>query len=150
MVEFLMNELSTLYEDDLQKFVENLKEFPEDKLWLKPENIPNSAGVLAQHIAGNLNFYIGATLGETNYKRERDAEFTISDKTKKELIQDLESVIEVIRLVLPGLSEDRLKEPFPVKIPRSQTTLKALLHLYHHLSYHLGQLNYLKRIVINN
>jgi len=150
MNESLSKDLAVLYEEDVTNFINNLKEIPEDKLWDKPNSIPNSAGILAQHIAGNLNYYIGAVLGETEYKRNREAEFTISHKSKKELIDDLENVIEVISLVLPGLSEEQLNAPFPANNSKLRTTRKALLFFYRHLNYHLGQLNYLKRLLNNH
>ena len=145
----LSKDLAVLYEEDVMNFINNLKEIPEDKLWYKPDPIPNSAGILAQHIVGNLNYYIGSVLGETKYKRNREAEFTVSHKSKRELIEDLENTSEIIRHVLPRLSEEQLNALFPATNTKSRTTRKALLFFYRHLNYHLGQLNYLKRLLSN-
>lgn len=150
MNDSLVKDLAELYVNDVKAFIDNLNEIPEDKLWNAPKHIPNSAGILAQHIAGNLNHYIGKALGKTGYKRNRDAEFRISDKSKSDLIEDLQDVIKMLRTVIPDISEEQLDAPLPVNAPHSRTTRKALLHFYRHLNYHLGQLNYLKRMIANN
>lgn len=147
MEENLASDLAQLYEEDLRSFIDNLKEFPETKLWEVPANIPNSAGILAQHLAGNLNYYIGTVLGKTGYERDRDAEFTISYRSRDELVLDLEEIIDIIKKVMPDLTSQQMEAPFPNPKQKSKTTRKALLQFYRHLNYHLGQLNYLKRIL---
>ncbi len=67
-----LQEYSDLIDIELQAVIKNLKNVPESSLWETRGTIANSAGVLAQHLTGNLNHYIGFTLGNSGYKRNRD------------------------------------------------------------------------------
>lgn len=146
MIDYL-NEITQLFENDLNTFIINLNLIPDDHLWDKPDNLPNSCGVLAQHIAGNLKAYIGFHICGVPYQRDREAEFRSSDKTKEELIKGIEEARDIIIQNLPKLNEDRLAEPFTGKFPKPLNNRKMLIQLLGHLNYHMGQLNYLRRIL---
>lgn len=143
----LIRELSKLFERDLGQLIRNLEETDPDNLWRTPKGVANSCGVLVQHITGNLNHFIGTGLGETGYVRERDLEFTNTGRSKEELLKDLRNLREMVSLVINGLDPDRLEQPYPLKFPYDYNIREMLVHLYGHLSYHTGQVNYLRRML---
>jgi len=141
----------SLFERDLNKLIEEINLYKnEEDVWKIKEGISNSGGNLTLHLIGNLNHFIGATLGSTGYIRERDKEFSLKNIPRSQLTEDLKKTIEVIKNTLPGLSAADLEKDFPVPINnKTSSTLYVLLHLMAHLSYHLGQVNYHRRMISN-
>ena len=120
----------------------------EGQLWTCPPGVPNSAGTLALHLTGNLQHFIGAQLGQTGYRRDRDAEFSDRDVPVAELEARIDRTIEVVNETLNGMSEEQLTQPYPVEFNGLQLPKGLfLLHLTTHLAYHLGQLDYHRRAV---
>jgi hypothetical protein len=119
-------------------------------LWIVVPGITNSIGNLTQHLIGNLNHFIGATLGETGYVRNREAEFSERYFTKAELISELGKTSEMLEKVLGSLTQEQLDKTFPYEpFGYSMTTNHMIAKLTYHLGYHLGQINYLRRILQN-
>jgi uncharacterized damage-inducible protein DinB len=140
-------EYAELFDRSLEQLHENIRSTPDDKLWNIPNGISNSAGVLAKHLIGNLNHYIGYGLGNTGYNRTRAFEFRKSGVLKEELLSQVIDLRQMIRSVLNQLAEDDLNRKYPVEIPYDYTIEQFLMHLHSHLNYHMGQLNYLRRIL---
>ncbi len=145
-----IEELHELFIRDLERLESELTLISGEYLWKTVPGVVNSCGVLAQHIVGNLNHFIGTALGNTEYIRNREKEFTETGVSADKLINDINETSEMIVHVFNGLTNDRLKESYPLDIPMDYTIHKFLLHLYGHLSYHLGQVNYLRRILSEN
>ena len=79
--------------------------FPDDaSVWQTVPGVTNSAGNLALHVAGNLQYFIGGVLGGTGYVRNRELEFGRRSGTRAEIAAELDAAIRVVRDVLPGLS----------------------------------------------
>jgi uncharacterized damage-inducible protein DinB len=141
--------IANFFERDLDKLIEEISLFKnENDIWKTKEDINNSAGNLVVHLLGNLNHFIGKTLGKTDFVRNRDEEFSVKDIPREKLIADLNELKETIKNTLPQLSSEDLKKDFPLQI-RDQTfsTENMLTFLLAHLNYHLGQLNYLRRMM---
>lgn len=121
----------------------------EDALWRIEKNIPNTAGNLALHLVGNLNGFIGATLGHSGYVRQRELEFSLKGIPKAELMKQIDDSIAVVIGTLDKLSLDDLAKgsPEPVFGGKTVTTESMLVHLASHLGYHLGQVNYHRRLL---
>jgi uncharacterized damage-inducible protein DinB len=120
----------------------------ESNLWRIEKKIANSAGNLCLHLVGNLNTYIGATLGQTGYVRDRDAEFSLTNISRKELIQKIVDTIAVVNKVLPTLSDETIQKEYPLLVLKEKTSTEYfLIHLTTHLGYHLGQVNYHRRLI---
>jgi uncharacterized damage-inducible protein DinB len=135
------------FQRDLEKLKEEITLFPEDRLWLVNGEIKNSAGNLALHITGNLKHFIGAVMGDTGYIRQRDKEFSDKNVTKEKLLQGLTESETIVTTVLSALTDEKLMQPYPVEtFGKNSTTLRALIQLIAHLDYHLGQVNYLRRL----
>ena len=120
----------------------------ETKLWYIEKGIANSAGNLCLHLVGNLNTYIGAELGKTGYVRHRELEFSLKDISKAELLSKVDETIRVVEQVLDDLTDEQLSEEYPILVFAEKTpTQYFLMHLATHLTYHLGQINYHRRLL---
>jgi hypothetical protein len=147
----LVGDLASLFGRDLSKMLEQVRAFPtEEALWETPPGITNSAGTLTLHIDGNLREYIGRQLGGVRYIRDRPGEFSARGVSRDVLIARMVDLCALIPSILAGLSEAQLEaiHPEPVFDAPMQTGW-FLLHLYGHLNWHRGQLDYLRRIVVN-
>lgn len=143
--------LRSLFNRDLNKLKTEIEAYQnEENLWKTDKNIANSAGNLCLHLVGNINNFIGAQLGNTGYIRHREQEFSLKDVPRTELIQKIEATIAMIDSVLPQLSEEDLKKEYPLVVFESAMTADYfLIHLLAHLDYHLGQINYHRRLLDN-
>lgn len=147
----MQKSLSDVFEKDLIRLKTEIEAYSdEEKLWIKAEGISNSAGNLCLHILGNLNNYVGAILGKTGYVRNRPAEF--SEKTSKEfLIKFLEETTEMVKNVILSIDSDVFNQTYPDNVfGHEMKTDYFLIHLVGHLNYHLGQINYHRRILCYN
>lgn len=126
-----------------------LEAYPQESLiWSLPPGLPNSGGTLALHLAGNLRHYVGAVLGGDGYVRDRDAEFATRDVSRPDLLEHIVAAEQAIRSVLPELAESTLDEPFPEQMRGvTVSTRQALLQLAVHLAYHLGQVDFHRRLL---
>ena len=146
----MKHSLINLFERDIQRLYNEIQSYTnEQALWvLPPMTIHNSAGNLALHLSGNLNHFIGATLGNTGYVRDRDSEFSTKDVPKAELLLTIENVKSVVITTLEGLNDEQLNEDYPFEpLGYRMTTAYFLIHLSGHLNYHLGQINYHRRLL---
>ncbi len=141
--------LKALYARDLTKLKQELVLYSNEKnIWRIDKNIENSAGNLCLHLIGNLNTYIGAELGNTGYVRNRPEEFSLKNIPREELISKIDSTITMLETVVGSLTEDRLKIEYPRAVSNDNVSTEYfLIHLAMHLSYHLGQINYHRRLL---
>jgi uncharacterized damage-inducible protein DinB len=145
----LTEELIKMYELNLLKLKEEIKLYSdENKMWIIDKEIKNSGANLALHLVGNLKHFVGTILGKTDYVRDRDAEFSLKDIPKQDLINEIEETIEVIKNVLPSLSADDWDKTYPINVlGYEMTTRYFMIYLIGHLNYHLGQVNYHRRLL---
>ena len=141
--------LISLYKRDLEKLKQELSQYEhENCIWETSGNISNSAGNLCLHLVGNLNTYIGAELGGTNYVRNRPLEFSQKNIPRAELIEMVEATSKLVLDTLQKLREDDLSKEYPKLVfDTKMTTGYFLMHLAVHLGYHLGQINYHRRML---
>lgn len=145
----LLEVLKKLFRRDLNKLKTEIELYNnEEKLWAVNNVISNSAGNLALHLVGNLNAYIGAELGNTGYKRQRDLEFSLKDVSRAELLNQVDKTLVMVEKVLSKLTTNDLEKEYPLLVfKESMTTEYFLVHLTTHFSYHLGQINYHRRLL---
>lgn len=138
-----------LFERDLNKVIDEIKLYKSDNdLWKMENEIPNSAGNLALHLVGNINHYFGTNLGNTGYIRERDLEFSDKNVSREIIVEKLENTIEVLRTTLQNLPEERFAEIYPEELNGGErVTFGVVVHMLSHLNYHLGQINYHRRLL---
>ena len=119
--------------------------FDERQFWLKPLEPGNSFGHLVLHLAGNLNWFVGAQLGGTGYVRDREREFTeVSPPAKAEALARLDEAVATFRRVVQGLTAEQLAAPHPTEL--FGTVAGALLRLTAHFALHRGQMSYIARL----
>lgn len=145
----IVNTLRTMMLRELRSLEREIAAYPDDEsLWQVRDGIPNSAGNLALHLAGNLRHFIGATLGDTGYLRDRDSEFAIKGMSRDELIAIVRSAIDDLSNTFDSLTDERLEEEYPLAVLETKLrTRDFLTHLAVHLSYHLGQIDYHRRLL---
>ena len=141
--------LTYLFERDLERLKTEIELYKdEDNLWLVKEGISNSAGNLCLHLLGNLNHFIGTLLGHTGFVRHREDEFSLKNIPRQDLITNIENCRLVVKTTLQKLTADDFEKEFPQKIfEKSMNTEMMLMHLTTHLTYHLGQINYHRRLL---
>ncbi len=134
---------------DLDKLAEEISLYPtEESVWKTAEGITNPGGNLCLHLCGNLQHFIGAIIGKNGYKRNRDAEFSTRNVPKSSLLSEIEKAKAAISNSLPKMTEGQMEETYPLEVfGRQMTTGYFLIHLSAHLGYHLGQVNYHRRLV---
>lgn len=144
--------LSALISRELQTLRREVEAYPdESSLWARTDAIGNSGGQLVHHITGNLRHFIGATLGGTGYVRDRGAEFSRSDLSRAELLERIAAAEEEVRRSLENLSAEALTTDYPQAIAGYRVrTGEFLMHLLAHLAYHLGQVDYHRRILADS
>jgi len=141
--------LAELYEGDLRKMIEEVNLFKdEENLWRTQGSVKNSCGNLVLHISGGLNHYFGATLAHTGYVRDRDQEFIKKGVKREELVAQLEQVIPMMNETLSALTSQQMEADFPIFFDKPNTSVSYVaVRLLAHLGYHLGQVNYLRRVL---
>lgn len=141
--------LITLFEKELDKLKEELAAYEQDELvWKTSEGISNSGGNLCLHLTGNLQHFIGATLGETGFIRNREAEFKLKNIPRQKLLEEVDNTKQVVTDTLEQLSKKELESEYPLQVfGEPLTTQFFLVYLLKHLSYHIGQINYHRRLV---
>lgn len=144
----LKEALLEIFERDLDKLANEINLYAdEDKLWITGGEISNSAGNLCLHLLGNLNHFVGAVLGESGYVRNRESEFGSKNVTRQDLLAGIEKTKSAVAQTLNKLSDESFEQNFPVeKHGKTVKTDFMLLHLLAHFNYHLGQINYHRRL----
>lgn len=145
----MISDLIKIYERDLDRLKLEMELFnDEKKLWSTAGNVKNSAGNLALHLVGNLKTYVGKNLGKVSYVRDREAEFSLKDVPKGSLIQQVAETKAIVLSSLEKMDAKDLGSVYPENVfGYEMTNGFFLLHLAAHLSYHLGQINYIRRIL---
>ncbi|HEX5026676.1 MAG TPA: DUF1572 family protein [Agriterribacter sp.] len=144
--------LIPLFQNDLDKLKEEITLYAKDEqLWQVKEGIANSGGNLCLHLTGNLQHFIGAVLGDSGYVRNRDAEFRVKNVPRSKLLEDIDTTRTVVTDTLEQLSKNELQKDYilPLKDEKVNTSY-FLIYLLSHLNYHIGQINYHRRIVGGN
>ncbi len=143
--------LKKLFQRDLEKLKQEIISYnDESKIWFVKDNISNSAGNLCLHLVGNLNAYIGAEIGKTGYVRQRDLEFSQKNIPKDELVKMIVDTMIAVANGLDKLKEEDIEKEYPLLVFKEKTSTEYfLIHLAVHLGYHLGQINYHRRLLDN-
>ena len=141
--------LAILFVRELAGFERELGLFPDDEsAWKTAPGLPNSAGNLALHVAGNLQHYVGAVLGDTGYVRNRELEFGRRSGPRGDVLAELRAASQVVDTVLRALPSERFEADYPELLNDLRLrTDRFLMHLSAHAAFHLGQAGYVRRAV---
>lgn len=145
----IADDIAVLLTRELDGFSRGIALFPDDEtLWRTVPGVPNAAGNLALHVAGNIRYFVGTVIGHTGYLRDRDAEFSRRTGTRDEVLAELADARRVVHDVLRRFSDADLEPPMPhLPLDGAVPLRRFLMHLAVHAGYHLGQADYVRRIV---
>lgn len=152
MEEGFLTSLVTLFDRDLSKLEEEIKLYPsEESVWTIQSDIKNSGGTLCLHLCGNLQHFIGAVLGQNGYARNREEEFAARNVARHILLDEIIKTRQTVKHVLLNFNPEQVGSDYPLQVwGYPVTTTFFLMHLAGHLNYHLGQVNYHRRILSAN
>ncbi|SDQ42188.1 Protein of unknown function [Chryseobacterium soldanellicola] len=141
--------LKSLYTRDLNTLKTEIQAYKnEETLWVIENNISNSAGNLCLHLVGNLSHFFGAVLGNSGYVRNRELEFSLKGVPRAELLEKIDETLKTVIKTLDQLNKEDLEKDYPIEpLGYKMTTEYFLIHLIGHLEYHLGQINYHRRLL---
>ena len=145
----IVETIKSLFLRDLTKLKKEISLYSsEANLWIVDKEIANSGGNLCYHLIGNLKTFIGRELGGTGYVRQRDLEFSAKDIPLASLLVQVDETIQIVEETLDKLPDDKLDDEYPIIVFREKMTIGYfLIHLTTHLNYHLGQINYHRRLL---
>ncbi len=145
----LINILRQLFARDLNRLHQEIGLYHDEaRIWQVEKGIANSAGNLTLHLVGNLKTYIGAQLGGVAYARDRDQEFALKGVPRAELLRQVAETRDVVDQALSQLETSALAAEYPLLVFEAKTTTEYfLVHLAGHLAYHLGQIDYHRRLL---
>ncbi len=143
--------LIILYKRELNRLKDEISAYSDDTiLWKIDKDLKNSGGNLALHLIGNLNHFIGATLGDSGYIRQREKEFNDKNIPSEQITDQIDELKIILESVFSSLTQKDLDKKYPIEVfGKPMITEYFLLHLYGHLNYHLGQINYHRRLLDN-
>ena len=120
----------------------------EKTIWKIENGIANSAGNLCLHLLGNLNGFICAGIGKSGYIRNRPLEFSDKNIPRSELVHQLNTTRDCVSSSLELISDEVLDQDFPLQpFDKKSSYGHMLIHIATHLNYHLGQINYHRRLL---
>ncbi len=137
---------------DLDALAGQIGSYPDDEsVWRVGGTIKNPAATLALHATGNLEHFIGGALGGTGYVRDRDTEFSERGLPRAEILGRIVQCQERVLSTLTSLSDEEISAPYPGEEPphlKGASTHFFLVYLASHLAWHLGQVDYHRRILV--
>ena len=144
----MIQDLKTVLLRDLASLRREIEQYPDDaSLWRPLPGTANPGGNLALHLAGNLRFFVGAQLGKVHYVRDREREFAVRDLPRAEVLEEIDAAARAVETTLGSLDPVVLEQEFPVPMGGQRLgTRHFLFTLCSHLAYHLGQVNYHRRL----
>lgn len=145
----IINEFKILFERDFEKLFTEINSYSvSENLWRTDGTIINSAGNLCLHLLGNVQHYIGKEIGGFEYERNREREFSAKGISKEDLLNEISFSKDIVSKSLEGMDDSLWPRMYPIEVfGKSMTYGYFLTHLYGHLNYHLGQINYHRRIL---
>ena len=145
----IIETLKAIFERDLNRLRHEIELYNnKDAIWKTQKQIANSSGNLCLHLVGNLNTYVGKEIGQIDYDRNRPAEFLLKGIPRTTLLGQIAKTIDVVNFSLEKIDDDMLNIEYPVLVLQNKTSMGYLLiHLATHLAYHLGQINYHRRMM---
>jgi hypothetical protein len=89
-----------------------------------------------------------AQTSKTGYVRNRDQEFIQKGIARKELEHQLNILAQMVKATLNEMTTQQMNAEYPLIFDDKKVSNSYLLvQLLAHLNYHLGQVNYLRRVL---
>lgn len=145
LIEFIKSSITI----NLQKLKTEITSYKTPaNIWKVEGNISNSAGNLCLHLLGNINHFICAALENTGYVRNRDLEFSQKNIPVEVLAAQIDDTVGAVENTFDKMTTASLDQEYPLVFNNQKlTTEQMLVNIISHLNYHLGQINYHKRLL---
>ena len=145
----LVAAVAAILDRDLQALAREVAAYPDERaLWETPPGVLNSSGTLALHLTGNIRHFLGARLGQTGFVRDRPAEFAARDVPRATILSHIEEARAAVRAAAAQAGAGIEDQDFPEVVSGLRVaTGEYLIHLVSHFAYHLGQVDYHRRMV---
>lgn len=145
----IINEFKELFERDFDRLYTEINSYSNQEILWKTEGaISNSSGNLCLHLLGNVQSFIGKEIGGFDYERNREREFSAKGISKEELLNEILFAKDIVSKSLEGMDDSLWPGIYPLQVfGKPMTYGYFLTHLYGHLNYHLGQINYHRRLL---
>jgi hypothetical protein len=99
-------------------------------------------------MCGNLQHFVGAIIGNRGYIRNRDEEFSRKNVSRSDLLAEIEVTKNIVDAEFDNLDDDVLDKQFPpTHFGENVPYDYVLSRLISHFAYHVGQINYHRRII---
>lgn len=126
-----------------------IEKLEDPHLQYRPNDNSNSINNLVLHLDGNVRQWLLSTLSDAKDNRKRNTEFDRNNvKTKTQLIEILRQLEKDIRSILPNTIELDLVEIQKVQC-FEETNLSIIVHVIEHFSYHVGQITYITKMILD-
>jgi uncharacterized damage-inducible protein DinB len=127
----------------LHKWVDPLSD---KQFWRNPFRYGNDIGHLVLHLTGNLNYYIGAQIAKTGYVRNRDREFTETNRpAKSEVLREFDRAISMVAATIRKQSAEDWPAAYAAERSDSHDRFAIALDCAAHADHHVGQIINLSR-----
>ena len=144
----LTEEFAALFRRDLARLLQQINAFPDDaSLWKVVPGVTNCAGNLVLHLEGNLREYVGRRFGGVAYQRDRPSEFSRKELSRADLAGRVESLTGIPEVVGRISEKQWFSDCGEDPMPGGRSMGQFLLSIYGHFHYHLGQIDYHRRLV---
>jgi uncharacterized damage-inducible protein DinB len=127
----------------LHKWVDPLSQ---EQFWRNPFAYGNDIGHLVLHLTGNLNYYIGANIAGSGYVRDRDREFTETQRPAKEdVLRQFDRAIALVVATIRKQSADDWSADYSAERSVAKDRFAIMLDCTAHADHHVGQIINLSR-----
>lgn len=143
------SDFTTILSQGIDKIISELNQYEnETDIWKIDGDIKNSAGNLALHLTGSINYFIGAVMSDNGFVRNRDAEFSDKNISREQMISELIKSKTMMEEFISKQDTDFYTAIFPLQtFGENRSNHYALMIMAVHLNYHLGQINYHRRLI---
>ncbi|MBK7108535.1 MAG: DUF1572 family protein [Chitinophagales bacterium] len=143
------SDFTTILGNGINSIITELQQYEnETDIWNIEGEIKNSAGNLAFHLTGSINYFIGAVMANNGYVRNRDAEFSDKNISREKMISELNTTKTMMEEFISKQDVDFYNAIFPLQtFGENRSNHYALMIIAVHLNYHLGQINYHRRLI---
>ena len=147
---FLQNARSRLCVHLTRQIQECLNGLQLEQIWWRPNEASNAIGNLVLHCVGSTRFYIGHVIGNSNFVRNRDAEFSERRSLPaEELLARLNIAIEEADDVLSHLDPTTLLTPAERAL-KPAIVMDVISLQVAHYALHVGQIAYATKLLNAN
>jgi hypothetical protein len=147
-IEFL-RQTSERFKEAFERIAKAITQLDAYQIWIRPSSKSNSIGIILQHLTGNLNQWVCAGIGGSDYHRNRPEEFRDNQQISKDeilkILADLGSAVENVISRIPPNSLHSPKRIQDVDV----TVMSALYKALTHFEFHEGQILYIAKLLLN-